>query len=61
MDPVEARKAEIHRELNSVDRATIRPLRAVLAKVAGSDDEALLVKLEERAADLRAELASLTV
>lgn len=55
----EIRKAEVLAELAAVDAASARPLRAILVGSATDEDRARLVELDEQAAVLRAELATL--
>ena len=55
----EERRRQILAELIGLDSAYIRPARAITAGNATLDDEALLIKLDERAIELRVELASL--
>ncbi len=59
-DPADAKKSEIRAELDAIDREAIRPLRAIAAGNGTDDDTAKLQKLDTRAAELRAELATLT-
>ena len=58
-DPVTTRRADIHRELDTIDLQSVRSLRAKLAGTATAEDERILSELEARAAVLRAELATL--
>jgi hypothetical protein len=54
-----ARRAEILVELDRIDLASARPLRAIVAGSATDEDRARLAELDQQAATLRAELASL--
>ena len=51
------RAAEIHRELKAIDGERIRPLAAIVAGTATDFDREKLSRLEQQAAQLRAELA----
>jgi hypothetical protein len=53
------RRAEIMAELDRIDRASLRPLRAIAKGVATEEDTTKLAELEARAGELRAELAEL--
>lgn len=53
------RAAEIHRALKSIDSERIRPLAAIVANTADDYDRDKLQRLEQQAAQLRAELAEL--
>lgn len=55
----EQRLAEIDSELAAIDAECIRPLRAIAAGVATEFDHDKLMKLDDRADDLRAERAQL--
>lgn len=58
--PVSAmRRAGILAELAAIDAASARPLRAILVGSATEEDRARLTELDEQAAALRAELATL--
>lgn len=57
--PEAVRKAEILAELAAIDAASARPLRAILVGSATEEDRARLTELDEQAAALRAELATL--
>ncbi len=57
--PAEIRRQEIRAELGHIDFRSVRPMRALLAGVAGDDDTALLATLERRAEELRKELSVL--
>ena len=54
------RKAEILSELNSLDMASIRPLRAIVNGAGTDDDRARLHEIETEAGWLRAELTVLS-
>lgn len=54
-----ARRAEILADLERIDTASARPLRAILVGSATDEDRAKLTELDEQAAALRAELATL--
>jgi hypothetical protein len=56
---VEAKQAEIKNELDKLDMASIRPLRAHIAGTSTSDDTEKLAENEARVQTLRAELAAL--
>ena len=63
--PAEIRRAEIEAELTSIDAASARPLRAILAATVGGGtadaaDIAKLRSLEDQATALRSELVTLT-
>ena len=63
--PAAIRRAEIEAELTSIDAASARPLRAILAATVGGGtadaaDIAKLQSLEDQATTLRSELATLT-
>ena len=63
--PAAIRRAEIEAELTSIDAASARPLRAILAATVGGGtadaaDIAKLQSLEDQATALRSELATLT-
>lgn len=53
------RAAKISRRFSEIDRARIRPLAAIVAGVGTAEDKSRLKKLEEEAAQLRAELADM--
>ncbi len=55
----EIRKAELLAELAAIDAASARPLRAILVGSATEEDRTRLTELDEQAAALRAELATL--
>ncbi|MEZ7197036.1 hypothetical protein [Pseudodesulfovibrio karagichevae] len=58
--PIPARTADdVKAELAALDMAAVRPLRAVAAGTATTDDTDKLAALESQAATLRAELAAL--
>jgi hypothetical protein len=54
------RVAEIHAELDDIDRQSVRPLRAIIKGVGTDEDTNRLATLEQEAEDLRVELAGLT-
>ena len=54
------RKAEILSQLNSLDMASIRPLRAIVDGVATDDDRARLREIEAEVGWLRAEMTILS-
>lgn len=54
------RRAEILAELAAIDTASARPLRAILVGSATDADRARLTELDDQAAALRAELATLS-
>lgn len=56
---VDQQRAEIFAELDSIDAASARPLRAILVGSATDGDRTRLAELDARACVLRAELASL--
>jgi len=56
-----ARIAEIHAALDDIDRHSVRPLRAIIKGVGTDEDTNRLAALEQKAEDLRAELAGLEV
>ena len=63
--PAAIRRAEIEAELTSIDAASARPLRAILAATVGGGtadaaDIAKLRSLEDQATALRSELVTLT-
>ena len=63
--PAAIRRAEIEAELTSIDAASARPLRAILAATVGGGtadaaDIAKLQSLEDQATALRSELVTLT-
>ena len=58
-DPITTRRADIHRELDTIDLQSVRSLRAKLSDTAAAEDERILSELESRAAALRTELATL--
>ncbi|SEC74711.1 hypothetical protein [Pseudomonas anguilliseptica] len=53
------RRAELLAELAAIDAASARPLRAILVGSATEEDRARLTELDEQAAALRRELATL--
>lgn len=56
---VSSRRAELLNELAAIDGASARPLRAILVGSATEEDRTRLTELDEQAAALRAELATL--
>lgn len=57
--PASVRRAELLAELAAIDAASARPLRAILVGSATEEDRTRLTELDEQAAALRAELATL--
>ena len=55
----EERVAAIKADLDRLDRASIRPLRAIENRTNTPDDDARLMDIDQQAASLRAELANL--
>ena len=55
----EERAAAIKADLDRLDRASIRPLRAIENRTNTPDDDARLMDIDQQAASLRAELADL--
>ena len=58
-DPALVRRAEIMRELETLDMQSVRPLRAKLAGTATAEDDAYLAAIEAQAQALRTELEGL--
>ena len=58
-DPALVRRAEIMRELETLDMQSVRPLRAKLAGTATAEDDAYLAAIEAQAQTLRTELAGI--
>lgn len=56
---IATRRSAILRELDAIDRQSVRPVRAKLAGTATAEDEARLVSLEAQTQTLRTELAGL--
>ena len=58
--PLEDRHTAILAELDRLDLQAVRPLRAIAAGTATETDRKKLAEIEERAAQLRQELANIT-
>lgn len=61
VEPVVDRTAEIHTRLAAIDAEAIRPLRAIAAGTATTIDRDKIAALETEAAELRQELAEMSL
>jgi len=57
----EKRIEELKAQLDEIDRQAIRPLRAIAAGTDTEEDTKILAELETQAAEIRAEIAALSV